>query len=353
MDQRTALKHRAEWTEHQSTIPFVDPAATPPGRGFVLGKEPACAFCSLTMDRAASPPRRIGVSLTEHRRGLLYGVAAYGMWGLIPIYFKAVSSVPALEVLAHRVVWSAAMLLLFVIVRGRAQEAGGVLRDRRTLVTLLLSTALIATNWFLFIWAVAHDRILEASLGYFINPLVNVLLGTVFLGERLSPSARVAVVLAAVGVAIQVVIVGAPPWIALTLAFSFGLYGLLRKTARVGSVIGLTIETSLLAPIAVGFLVWVERSGALSFGSHDLRTDVLLLLAGAVTALPLLFFTGAARRLPLATLGFLQYLAPTGQFLLAVLAYGEPLTAAHLATFGCIWTALAVFTRDQLRVARA
>lgn len=292
------------------------------------------------------------MSREDTRKGVAYGIAAYGMWGLVPIYFKAVMEVPALEVLAHRVVWSVAMLVPLVLIQGKFSEVRQALRDRKTLLVLLLTTVLIATNWFLFIWAVATNRVLDASLGYFINPLVNVVLGVLFLGERLSRPAAIAVVLAGVGVGVQIVMIGSLPWIALVLALSFGFYGLLRKTAAVGSMVGLTIETSMLMPIAVIYLAWARQTGGLYLGTGELATDGLLVLAGAVTTLPLLFFTSAARRLPLATLGFLQYLAPSGHFLLAVLVYGEALTPAHLATFGCIWLALAIFTADQLKRSR-
>ena len=201
------------------------------------------------------------MSREDFRKGVAYGIAAYGMWGLIPIYFKAVSAVPALEVLAHRVVWSVVILAPLVVMRGQWTQAWRALRQPKTLATLLLTTALIAVNWYLFIWAVAHDRVIEASLGYFINPLVNIVLGMVFLGERMSRWTAVAVLLAGIGVGAQVVMIGRVPLIALALAFSFGLYGLLRKTARVGSVVGLTVETSLLLPIALGYLVWARRTG--------------------------------------------------------------------------------------------
>ena len=289
------------------------------------------------------------MSRADFRKGVAYGVAAYGMWGLVPIYFKALSDVPALEVLANRIAWSVVLLVPLVLVRGQWPELRRVINDRKTLAALMLTTVLIAVNWYLFIWAVAHDRVLEASLGYFINPLVNVLLGMVFLGERLSRPAAAAVALAVMGVAVQVVMVGALPWIALTLAFSFGLYGLLRKTASVGAVVGLTVETSFLMLPAVGYLFWARRTGGLYLGTGDLSTDVLLILAGVVTAAPLLCFTSAARLLPLTTLGFLQYLAPSGHFLLAVLAYGEVLTTGRIITFVCIWLALAIFTTDQIR----
>ncbi len=289
------------------------------------------------------------MSRDDFRKGVAYGVAAYGMWGLIPIYFKALSGVPALEILAHRIVWSVVLLVPLVLLRGQWSEFRRVISSKKTLATLVLTTVLIAVNWYLFIWAVEHDRVLEASLGYFINPLINVMLGMVFLGEKLSRPAAAAVVLAGLGVTVQVVMVGELPWIALALAFSFGLYGLLRKTAAVGAVVGLAVETSFLMLPAVGYLVWLRRTGGLYLGSGEPSIDFLLVLAGAVTAVPLLCFTSAARLLPLTTLGFLQYLAPSGQFLLAVLAYGEVLNPGRIITFICIWLALAIFTADQVR----
>jgi chloramphenicol-sensitive protein RarD len=289
------------------------------------------------------------MSREDFRKGVAYGVAAYGMWGLIPIYFKALAGVPALEVLAHRIVWSVVLLVPLVLLRGQWPELRRVISSKTTLATLILTTVLIAVNWYLFIWAVDHDRVLEASLGYFINPLINVMLGMVFLGEKLSRPAAVAVVLAGLGVSVQVVMVGELPWIALALACSFGLYGLLRKTAAVGAVVGLAVETSFLMLPAAGYLVWARRTGGLYLGSGDLSVDILLVLAGVVTAAPLLCFTSAARLLPLTTLGFLQYLAPSGQFLLAVLAYGEVLNSGRIITFVCIWIALAIFTGDQIR----
>jgi chloramphenicol-sensitive protein RarD len=283
------------------------------------------------------------------RSGLLFGIASYGIWGLVPIYFKAVAEVPAVEVVAHRVAWSMVILSGVLIAQRRLGEARAAMGDFRTLRVLVLTTILIATNWFLFIWAVAHDRVLQASLGYFINPLVNVFLGMVFLRERLSRAGAVAVLLAAIGVGYQAFLGGEFPWIALVLAFSFGLYGLLRKTARVGAVAGLTVETSLLVPAALVYLAWCGTRGTLHFGAGSATIDSLLILSGVVTAAPLLCFTVAARLLPLSTMGFLQYLAPSGHFLLAVLVYGEPLETHHLITFGCIWAALAIFSIDQLR----
>jgi chloramphenicol-sensitive protein RarD len=298
---------------------------------------------SVSRTPAAEPSSRVG---------LAYGLAAYGFWGLVPIYFKAVASVPALEVLAHRVVWSVAVLAVVLTVQRRWPEVTAVLRDGRTLGVLAVTTVLIGANWYIFIWAVANDRVLQASLGYFINPLVNVLLGLVFLNERLTGRGVAAVALAGVAVGWLTVQAGEMPWVSLVLAFSFGLYGLLRKTARVKPVPGLAVETSLMAPPALLYLGLVASRGGLYFGTGDVGLDLLLIAAGLVTALPLLWFTTAARLLPLTTLGFLQYLAPTGQFLLAVLAYGEPLTRDRLLAFCLIWTALALFSWDIRRDSR-
>lgn len=295
-------------------------------------------------DLTAPPP--------TSRRGLVYGLTAHSLWGLFPLYFKAVEVVPALEILVHRIVWSLALLIPLVLIQRQWSEVRRVLRDRGTLGVLLVTTTLIALNWYLFIVAVETDRVIQASLGYFINPLVNIVLGMVFLHERLSRPAAVAVALAVIGVAAQTIMIGSLPVIALVLAFSFGLYGLLRKTARVGSVVGLTIETALLTPFCIGYLIWAHRAGRMSFASGDLHLDLLLIAAGIITTAPLLLFTAAARLLPLSTMGFLQYVAPSGHFLLAVFAFGEPFTTAHLVTFACIWTALAIFTRDQLRMVR-
>jgi chloramphenicol-sensitive protein RarD len=214
---------------------------------------------------------------------------------------------------------------------------------------LAVSTAAIAVNWLVYIWAVVHGRMLEASLGYYVNPLVNVLLGVAVLGERLERPVRVAVAIAAAGVLWLAVRAGQPPWIALALATSFGLYGLMRKLAPVGALTGLAIETALLLPLSGGYLVWAIASGRAAFLAGGPAVSLLLLLAGPVTAVPLLCFGGAARRLPLSTMGFLQYLSPTLQFLLAVLVYGEPFDATRTVAFGFIWTALLVFAVHSAR----
>ncbi len=295
----------------------------------------------------------VGLSDSQRvaRVGVLYAVGAYGLWGVFPVYFKLVRQVPAVEVLAHRIIWSLVLLVILLAVRGNWSVLRAALSRRRNLVTLGATTLLIASNWLLFIWAVAHDYVLQASLGYFINPLVNVLLGFVFLRERLRRWQTLAVALAAVGVTYMTVAGGQFPGMALFLAGSFGLYGLLRKVANIEALVGLTIETGLLTPLAGAYLAYQMAVGRAVFGSR-LDLSLILLLAGVITATPLLWFTEAARRLRLATLGFIQYLAPTGHFLLAVAAFGEPFTRAHLVTFGCIWAALAIYTFDTARAVR-
>lgn len=280
---------------------------------------------------------------------MVLGIAAFGLWGLIPLYFKAVASVPPLEVLAHRVLWSIVVLGLVVGWRRQWREVSSALTTWRVLRVLLVSTVLIATNWFVFIWAVINHRILEASLGYFINPLVSVMLGMVFLGERLRRLSWLAIAIAVVGVILQVAIAGSVPMVALILASSFGLYGLLRKTASVNASVGLLVEILLLGPIALAYLVAHNQQGNLVFGSGSTEVDLLLVAGGLVTAIPMMCFNSAARILPLSTLGFLQYIAPSGQFLLAVLVFGESMTLARTVSFVCIWCALALFSWDRAR----
>jgi chloramphenicol-sensitive protein RarD len=260
--------------------------------------------------------------------------------------------VSAPEVLAHRIIWSVVLLAVLMRVYGRWRVAVAALRDRRTVMTLLGTTGLIALNWFVFIWAVANDQVLQASLGYFINPLVNVLLGFVFLRERLRRWQTFSVMLAAVSVAYLAYSVGAIPLVALVLAGSFGFYGLLRKTAKVDALVGLTVETMLLLPLALAYLGYLAARQECVFGTESWRMNVLLAMGGVITAVPLLWFTNAARRLRLATLGFLQYVAPTGHFLLAVVAYGEPFARTHLISFACIWTALLIYSLDTARHSR-
>ena len=285
----------------------------------------------------------------ERARGVAYAVSTYLAWGLLPLYFKALRPVPAVEVLAHRVVWS---LLLLAPVLGARAGARGLTAPFRRLPLLAATTTLIATNWLVYIWAVQSGRVLEASLGYFVNPLVNVLLGVAFLGEALSGRQRAAVALAGAGVLVLVVRAGTIPWIAMVLAGSFGLYGLLRKRAAIDPVGGLLAETALLAPPALAFLAYRAAVGAGAFGTGA-GTSLLLVAAGPITALPLVSFGLAVHRLRLSTMGLVQYLAPTGQFLLAVLLYREPFGPAHAVAFALIWASLALYSWDAIARSRA
>ena len=291
------------------------------------------------------------------RAGLAYGLGAYLAWGFIPTYFKLLGHVPPLTILSHRIVWSVAFLALLLTVQFKWREVRDALRAPRTVMALLCSTALIAVNWYVFIWAVGRGQLLQASLGYFINPLVNVLLGVVVLRERLRAGQLVGLALATAGVAVLAVGAGGVPWVALSLAVSFALYGLLRKTAPVAPLAGLSIETAILFPAALGLATGVLP---LPGGGPSVEltggTYALLSAAGVITAVPLLWFAAGARRLRLSTMGFLQYLAPTCQFLLAVFLYDEPFSTTQLVSFALIWAALGAYTLESvlsLRPARA
>ncbi|MES2441692.1 MAG: EamA family transporter RarD [Pseudomonadota bacterium] len=282
--------------------------------------------------------------------GLLLGVGAYALWGVLPLYIHMLRDVPALQLLAHRVLWSLVLLAVIVAVWRRGPALLAATRGR-TLLGLVASALLIAVNWIVYIWAVQHAHVLEASLGYFINPLVNVALGMAVLGERLRRVQGVAIAIAAAGVAVMA-FGGGALWISLTLAASFGTYGLVRKMVAIDALGGLTVETLVLAPFC---LAWLVHAGSVGEGvwGQSARLDLLLVLAGAVTAAPLLMFAAAARRMPYSTLGLLQYIAPTLQFALAVLVFGEPLHTPHLITFALIWSGCALYAWDSLRAVRA
>ncbi len=281
--------------------------------------------------------------------GVAYGLAAYLWWGFIALYFKAVASATPLEVLCHRVLWSALFLLSLLALRGHLVKSWHTLREWRTFRLLLLSTALIAINWYTFIWAVGHDQVLSASLGYFINPLLNVLLGVAFLGEKLRPRQKISVLLAVIGVLTLTLSQGSFPGLAFILALSFGFYGLVRKRVAAGPMEGLCLETLLLSPLALLWLAHLRADDALIFTRAESPLKFLLAAGGMITALPLLWFTNAARRLPYSTVGVLQYVAPSLQFLLAVLAFHEPFGREKLLSFLFIWSALGLFSYDLYR----
>ncbi|WP_166137282.1 EamA family transporter RarD [Nocardioides ochotonae] len=287
--------------------------------------------------------------MLEHRRGLLFGAAAYLMWGAFPLYFPLLEPAGAVEILAHRVVWSAVTMGVIVLVLRRVGAVRAVLADRRSTLLLGLAAVVISVNWVTYIWGVNNGRVVEASLGYFINPLVTVLMGVMLLGERLRPLQWGAIGVAATAVAVLTWDYGHPPYVALVLAFSFGSYGLIKKTVGVGAIESLTVETALLAPLATAYLVVLGVGGTAQLGQHGIGHVLLFMSAGVVTAVPLLCFGAAATRIPMVTLGLLQYLTPVLQFACGVLIFGEQMPPARWAGFALVWLALAVFTVEALR----
>ncbi len=287
-------------------------------------------------------------SAPSMNRGVIYAAGAYACWGLLPVFWKLLQHVDALEIVAHRIVWSLAFALVLLTLGRRWSRIGVIWRDRRVLATFLTTGMLLTANWFVYVWAVNADHIVETSLGYFINPLINVLLGALVLKERLRIGQGVATSVALAGVLYLTFQYGSFPWIALILAGTFALYGLLRKTAPLDSLDGFTLETALLTPMMVIFLISRELTVQTAFAHRDPLTWTLLIAAGPITAAPLLLFAAGARRVSLVTLGILQYIAPTLQFLVGVVLYSEPLTPSRLIGFALIWTALAIYTFDSL-----
>jgi chloramphenicol-sensitive protein RarD len=285
------------------------------------------------------------VTSPAHGRGLWYGLAAYTLWGLFPVYFKLIGFVPADQIIAHRIVWSFLLLVLIVALgslRHQVTLSGSVVRLYTAAATL------IAVNWFIYVWAVAHNFILETSLGYFITPLVNVLMGVVILGERMRPFQWVAIALAAAGVGYLTVVYGDVPWIAIALALTFGTYGLVKKKAPLGSVVGLTLETGLLLVPALTYLTVTEFRGDGSFLRLGPGSMLLVAAAGPITTLPLVLFAAAVQRIPLSTIGVLQFIAPTVQFVLGVMVYEEPFSGQKFVGFALVWAAVLVFGTESI-----
>ena len=288
----------------------------------------------------------------EINRGLWMAAGCYGAWILFPIYFKLLSGVAPMEVLVNRVVWSLVFMAGVLTWRQNWAWLGPALRARRVVLPYAVAAVLLSANWYIYIWAVANGHILESSLGYFINPLVNVLLGVLFFRERLRPGQWAAVAIAAAGVLYLTLNLGQPPWIALSLALSFGLYGLVKKTAPLAADRGLTLETGLMFLPALAYMGYLFATGTSAVPAAPGGTRLLLVLAGPITAIPLLLFAGAARRIPLTMLGIMQYIAPTGQFLVAVFLYNEPFPTFKLVGFAIVWIALIVFTVEGLTARR-
>ncbi len=279
------------------------------------------------------------------KRGILYGAAAYSLWGFLPLYLKFIPAIPQWQLMAHRLVWSFVFLMIILSIRGNWDWVKSV-KNRRTVQIYVLASLLLMVNWSIYLWGVTSGFVLEASLGYFINPLVNVLLGVVFLKERLRPSQWLPVGVAALGVIYLTIAQGTPPWLALALAITFGVYGFVKKKAPLNSLYGLTLETSvMLAPMAIALIV-AERVGAGVFGHLGMPGDGLLLLLGVITAVPLLLFSAAAQMVPLTMMGILQYLSPTISFITGILVFHEPFTPARLVGFSLIWLALVLFSAE-------
>ncbi|MGB3309058.1 MAG: EamA family transporter RarD [Nodosilinea sp.] len=305
----------------------------------------------MTLPKSAAPDQP-----SEGHLGPVYALLAYSTWGLLPIYWKFFGTTSALEVLSHRMIWSAVFLVGILVVQRRLPDLLALLRGAKPatglsfhpVLVLLLTASLLSFNWGLYIYGVNSDRVVEASLGYYINPLVTVLLGFVFLKERLHRGQQVAVALAVVGVGYFIWQLGTVPWIALALAVSFAFYGLLRKVVAVAPLVGLAVETLLITPITLLFVSWLGVTGQGHFG-ESWPITLLFIGAGVTTSMPLLWFNNAAKRLKLATLGFFQYLAPSLSLLLGVFVYGEPFTPVHVVTFGCIWAALLLYSVTALR----
>lgn len=283
--------------------------------------------------------------------GVIPGLIAYLIWGFLPIYFKLTEHVDALEVLAHRIVWAVPFGALILWARKQWPEVRRALTSPRLFFWLFMAAAFIAVNWYVYIYAVQTDQVYQASLGYYINPLIYVLVGVVFLGERLRRLQVISLVLAAIGVLVLTVSYGRLPWIALALGVSFTAYGVIRKQIPVGAMPGLFVETVLLLPFAAGWLGWIAATGQASFGSGPISNDVLLIIAGPLTVVPLWCFAIAAKKLTLTAIGFMQFIAPTLQFSVGV-AYGEELTPAHIVCFAFIWTAVGLFSFDVVQANR-
>jgi chloramphenicol-sensitive protein RarD len=295
-----------------------------------------------------APPRSHPETRAKSQSGFGFGVAAYALWGVLPLYFKALADVPAVDIVAHRVLWSLPFLALLIAMFKGWAKVREATRQRKTLGILSVTALLIGTNWLLYVYAVTSGHILAASFGYYLNPLANILLGRFVLGERLSRLQWAGVAIAAAGISILAGGALSQLWLSLSLCVTFALYGLLRKIVSADAVTGLAIETALLFPLAIGWLAWRAASGA-AFMGHGRLDECLLVAAGVASTTPLILFTAAARKLAYSTLGMLQFIAPTLQFLIAVLVYGEPFTTAHAIAFPAIWIALGLYVTALIR----
>ena len=289
----------------------------------------------------------------ENRSGIINAISAYFLWGFAPIYFKLINTISPGEILIHRILWSSILLLVIIMITRKWHKFTSILKQPKLILKLTVSASLLAVNWFLFIWAINNNHLLDASLGYFINPLFNVALGMLFLGERLRKWQKFAVILAIIGVLIQLVILGSLPIISLALACSFGLYGLLRKKMHLDSFIGLLVESLMMLPIALAFWLFFVSSDTSDMFNNGWGLNITLMMAGVVTTAPLLCFTAAAKRLTLASLGFFQYIGPSIMFVLATFFYQETIQPSKMVTFAFIWLALIIYSIDSLKARKA
>ncbi len=306
------------------------------------------AACNNARPMTSPNPAPAVPATPRERGGLAAAIGAFTIWGVLPLYMKPLHELSALEIMAHRIVWSCLLVFAWLAWRREVGAVRDALANPGTRYRLMATAVLISINWLIYVWSIANGHVIDASLGYFINPLLNVVLGVLLLGERLNVAQKAAVGMAAIGVLYLAVVAGRPPWIALALAASFGGYGLIRKVVKVEAVPGLATETLLLVPFAVGFLVWIELQGTAAFGHAAPHINALLLGSGLVTALPLALFAYGARRIPLSTVGLVQYIGPTLQFLLGVVVFKEAFTIERGIGFVFIWTALAVYAADGL-----
>lgn len=285
---------------------------------------------------------------SDARRGFWAAFSAFVIWGMLPIYIRQLAPTEAVEIMAHRVIWAMLFVFTYLAIKGDVGTVWTTLRNANARLRLAASAVLITINWLVYVWAASNGHVIEASLGYFINPLVNVLLGVFVLKEKLNRWQWIAVALAALGVLWLTVQVGRPPWIAIALALSFGLYGLIRKQVAVESVTGLGVEVLLIAPFMLAYLAWKLRTGTMTFGHYSLYVDGFLILGGAITAIPLVLFSYGVRRVPLSTIGILQYVGPTLQLFTGVFVFHEPFSQIQLVGFGLIWAALVVYAGEGL-----
>ncbi len=304
--------------------------------------------------RSQSGTHKTGISFDADRSriGLTQAFGAFVLWGMLPLYFRALDAAPVLEVMAHRIVWTVVLLIPLVIVLQRSSTVAAAFRSPRMMGIFAVTTILVSANWLIYIYAISIERLLDASLGYYINPLVNVALGVIFLGERLNRRQKTAVALASLGVLNQAVSLGAFPWIALGLALTFGVYGLIRKREKIDPIGGLLVETCLMVPIALFGVIWFSATATGQFGFGGAWATILLLGTGVATATPLILFMAGAQKLKYSTIGLMQYLAPTLQFLIAVLVFREPFGLANVLTFLLIWGGLALYTWDAVTTRR-